>query len=143
MRTAEQKVPKVCLAVTNQSKDEERSPTSHLSVHGFYPQTPCMDFAYWTTATHFPISTYAHVVEALLKRTANVSPIPTTRHVSTNKMRNAVQKPRSMSCNRQTMSKTKQNPTSHLSVQGPNMYTIPVARHVSFADATRFVQIHF
>ena len=34
MKTAVQKVPKVCLAVANPSKDEERSPTSHLSVHG-------------------------------------------------------------------------------------------------------------
>ena len=34
MRTALQKVSNVCLAVANPSKDEERSPTSHLSVHG-------------------------------------------------------------------------------------------------------------
>ena len=39
MRTAVQKISNFCLPVANPSKDEERSPTSHLSVHGFCPRS--------------------------------------------------------------------------------------------------------
>ena len=74
----------VCLAVANPHQRRRRREIRHRI-------SPCMDFAYWTVATYFPISNYVHVVEALLKRTGNVFPIPIARHVSTNKMRTTVQ----------------------------------------------------
>ena len=58
-------------------------------------------------------------------------------------MRTAMQKASRYVLQCQTMTKTKQNPTWHLSVHGPNMFPIPIARHVSFTDATRRVQVHF
>ena len=148
MRNAVRKVSKFVLQLRTQIKTK-RNPTSHLPVHG-----SCH------TGPYPPITINAHVAvnapepaphtngaTRYLHNCNDLSPhqsldtFPSQLQRGENKMRTAVQK--ASSCSRQTMTKTKQNPTSHLSVQGPNMFSIPIAPHVSFTGATRCVQVHF
>ena len=85
--------PQSCLAVTNPSKDEEK-PRHRIS--------PCMDVASWTIAS---ILTFL-----------SPSTTPILYHVKDEaKSDIATHHP----CQCCTMSKTKQKPTSHLSVHGP------------------------
>ena len=179
---------KMCLAVTNPSKDEEK-PRHRIS--------PCMDVASWTIASilTFPSPSTTpilyHVkdeaksdIATLRSRTKHRQAKPDVaslhawtkhRHVKDEAKSEIATLHPSQCC---TMSKTKQNPTSHLSVHGPtspnqvkdeanptsylsvhgpntsmskdirssvhgpNTFSMPVARHIFFADA-RCVQVHF
>ena len=122
---------KVCLAVTNPSKDEDK-PRHRIS--------PCMDVASWTIVhTHFPISIHeADTVPCQRRSKIRHRNSPYTDQTSPSKIRRRISP-----CMHQTSPFQRRSKIRHRisPCTDQTCVPIPVARHIFFADA-RCVQVH-